>query len=77
MNVADFDVAIAPDEIKQNLKKTIASGIIRFETKNKKRNGTVIDVEVVLTKMEINGQYYFASFGRDISESKRAEATNY
>ena len=30
--------------------------------------------EVVLTEMEIDGQFYFASFGRDISlESKRAE----
>ncbi len=73
MSVADFDVALTPDEIKQNFKKTIDSGIIQFETKNKKKNGEIIWVEVVLTEMEINGQFYFASFGRDISESKRAE----
>ena len=73
MNVEDFDVALTPDEIKQNLKKTIDSGIIKFETKNKKKNGEIIFVEVVLTEMEINGQFYFASFGRDISESKRAQ----
>ena len=73
MNVADFDAALTPNEIKQNLKKTIDSGIIKFETKNKKKNGEIIWVAVVLTKMEINGQFYFASFGWDISESKRAE----
>jgi PAS domain S-box-containing protein len=73
MTVTDFDVKLNEKEIKQNLKNTIESGIIQFETKNKKKNGTVIDVEVVLTEMEIDGQFYFASFGRDISESKRAE----
>lgn len=73
MNVTDFDAALDANEIKQNLKKTIDSGIIQFETKNKKKNEKIIDVEVMLTKMEINGQFYFASFGRDISESKRAE----
>lgn len=73
MNVADFDVALTPYEIKQNFKKIIDAGIINFETKNKKKNGNIIDVEVVLTEMEINGQFYFASFGRDISESKKAE----
>ena len=73
MNVTDFDVKLSANEIKQNFKKTIESGIIQFETKNKKKNGIVIDVEVVLTEMEIDGQFYFASFGRDISESKKAE----
>ena len=73
MNVTDFDVKLSANEIKQNFKKTIESGIIQFETKNKKKNGVVIDVEVVLTEMEIDGQFYFASFGRDISESKKAE----
>jgi PAS domain S-box-containing protein len=73
MKVTDFDVKFNEKEIKQNLNKTIESGIIQFDTKNRKKNGTVIDVEVVLTEMEIDGQFYFASFGRDISESKKAE----
>jgi PAS domain S-box-containing protein len=73
MKVTDFDVKFNVNEIKQNLKKTIESGIIQFETKNKKKNGVIIDVEVILAEMEIDGQFYFASFGRDISESKRAE----
>ena len=60
-------------QIKQNLKKTLKLGIIQFETKNKRKDGVIIDVEVVLTEMEIDGKIYFASFGRDISESKRAE----
>src|ERR1019366_432102 len=73
MNVTDFDVKLNANEIKKKLKKATEQGIIQFETKNKKKNGDVIDVEIVLAEMEIDGQFYFASFGRDISESKRAE----
>ena len=73
MNVTDFDAKLDVGDIKENFKKTLESGIIQFVTKNRKKNGDIIDVEVLLAEMEIDGQLYFASFGRDISESKRAE----
>ena len=43
MKVTDFDVKFNANEIKQNFKKTIKAGIIQFETKNRKKNGIVID----------------------------------
>ena len=73
MNVADFDVLLSEQELKRNLNRATNEGIIQLETKNKKKNGEIIDVEIVLSEMEIDGQYYFASFGRDITESKRAK----
>ncbi|MDQ2863898.1 MAG: PAS domain S-box protein, partial [Bacteroidota bacterium] len=73
MNVADFDVEFSPDEIKQNFIKVAAGNVLELETKNRKKDGSVIDVEVVLTEMEIDGEIYFASFGRDISGRKKAE----
>jgi len=73
MNVTDFDVLLSEHEIKRNLNRATKEGIIQLETKNKKKNGEIIDVEIVLSEMEIDGQYYFASFGRDITESKKAK----
>jgi PAS domain S-box-containing protein len=73
MNVADFDPKLEQREINNRLNQARAIGVVEFETKNKKKNGEIIDVEVVLTEMEIDGIIYFASFGRDISERKRAE----
>lgn len=73
MNVTDFDVKLSHDEIKENFKKTAEGNTIELETKNRKKDGTIIDVEVVLTEMEIDGKIYFASFGHDISERKKAE----
>jgi PAS domain S-box-containing protein len=73
MNVKDFDVALSPAEIKENFKKVSNGKILDLVTKNKMKNGTIIDVEVALTELEIDGKKYFASFGRDISQRKRAE----
>jgi PAS domain S-box-containing protein len=73
MNVADIDAMMSTDEIKNNAQRALKAGIIQFETKNKKKDGTIIDVEVGLVEMEIEGQIYIASFGRDITARKRAE----
>ena len=73
MNVAHFDPELENQEISKRLNQARETGIVEFETKNKKKNGEIIDVEVVLTEMEIDGKIYFASFGRDISQRKRAE----
>ncbi|MEO8412895.1 MAG: PAS domain S-box protein [Ginsengibacter sp.] len=73
MNVTDFDVQLSSDEIKRNLEIALQKGILYLETRNKRKDGVIIDVEVALTEMEIDGQVYFASFGRDISERKKAD----
>ena len=73
MNVRDFDAQLSFDEIKMNLQTALKSGISHFETRNKRKDGTFLDVEVSLTKVEIEGQLYFASFGRDITPRKEAE----
>jgi PAS domain S-box-containing protein len=73
MNVRDFDALLTFDEIKMNLQTALQSGISHFETRNKRKDGSFLDVEVSLTKIEIKGQIYFASFGRDITPRKEAE----
>ena len=70
MNVRDFDALLTFDEIKMNLQTALQSGISHFETRNKRKDGSFLDVEVSLTKIEIKGQIYFASFGRDITPRK-------
>ena len=73
MNVRQFDALLTFDEIKLNLQTAMDSGISHFETKNRRKDGTILDVEVNLTKIEIEGKLYFASFGRDITPRKEAE----
>lgn len=73
MNVRQFDALLSFDEIKMNLQAALDSGITHFETKNRRKDGSILDVEVSLTKIEIEGKLYFASFGRDITPRKEAE----
>ena len=46
-----------------------------FETRHRRKDGTVIDVEVSTTGAEIDGQYYLYASSRDITERKHAEKT--
>ncbi len=73
MNVRQFDALLSFDEIQMNLQTALDSGISHFETKNRRKDGSILDVEVNLTKIEIEGKLYFASFGRDITPRKEAE----
>jgi len=73
MKVTDFDVQMQEKEITENLVKTKSMDFLRFETKNKKKSGEIIDVEVVLTEIQLDGEAYFASFGLDISNRKKTE----
>ncbi len=73
MNLGDLDVGVTRDEIKQNFRDAIQKGNILLDTKKKKKNGEIIDVELTLIEMNIGGRNYFASFGRDISDYKKVE----
>lgn len=73
MNVTDFDAELTKESIIRNLKKALNRGTVLFDTKNKKKNGDIIDVEIALSEMKIDGKTYFASFGRDVSEFKATQ----
>jgi PAS domain S-box-containing protein len=73
MNVTDFDPEMTLTNIKRNLKKALNKGTVLFDTKNKRKNGEIVDVEVALSEMKIDGKIYFASFGRDVSEFKTTQ----
>ncbi len=73
MNVTDFDPDLTTESIKRNLKKALNRGTVLFDTKNKKKNGDIVDVEVALSEMKIDGKTFFASFGRDVSEFKATQ----
>ena len=73
MNVTDFDDELTKESIIRNLKKALNRGTVLFDTKNKKKSGDIIDVEVALSEMKIDGKKYFALFGRDVSEFKATQ----
>src|SRR6185312_8766780 len=62
------------NQVRKIFRDAIKKGNVLIDTKKKKKNGEIIDLELTVTEMQIDGKTYFASFGRDISDYKKAEA---
>ena len=72
MSFMDLEVAMTKEELNNITLKIIDTGGSRFETKNKNKNGNIIDVEVSASfAPENNGT--FLVFIRDITDRKQSE----
>jgi PAS domain S-box-containing protein len=72
MNVAQWDDQFTAEEIKGVVAKQFDSHIrSQFETRHRRKDGTVIDVEVSGNCVEMEGRTLLFNSSRDISERKR------
>jgi PAS domain S-box-containing protein len=72
LSIPDWDVQWKRKELQQRLNGLINKSAI-FETRHKRKDGTVIDVEINATGIIIDGENYLYASSRDISERKIAE----
>lgn len=70
MSVKNIETLETPEAIAEHLRKVREAGSDRFETIHRKKDGAMVDVEVSVTYMELDGGLYF-SFIRDITEKKK------
>ena len=73
MNVADWDAHWSKEELLERFKELVKMHGTLFETTHRRKDGSLIDVEVSTTGVEISGQYYLFASSRDITERKEAE----
>jgi PAS domain S-box-containing protein len=71
MNIADIEYYEDIEDIKNRIKTIKDVGYVVFETKHAHKNGSLVDVEVSTTYLEITNN--FLVFVRDVSERKRSE----
>ena len=72
MSLIDLEAAMTKEELNNKTLKIIETGGSRFETKNKNKNGNIIDVEVSVSfTPKSNGT--FLVFIRDITDRKNSE----
>jgi two-component system, NarL family, sensor histidine kinase NreB len=67
---------INPDFPPEAWEKYVAAAPRRvpaFETRNRRKDGTLIPVEVSAARLEVNGESYFVAVIRDISDRKETE----
>ncbi len=73
LNVADWDAQWSRDELMGRFKHLITVDGALFETRHRRKDGAVIDVEVSTTGADIEGEYYLYASSRDITARKKAE----
>jgi len=72
MSLQDVEVMENPDEISKHIDKIMKEGSERFLTKQKKKSGQIIEVEVSTTYISAMSNY-FVAFARDITKQKSVE----
>jgi PAS domain S-box-containing protein len=73
MSIPDLEVDETPDETFTRIKRIIENGSELFETRHRKKDGSVFDVEISVSFLG-NGISRFFCFCRDITQRKRTEA---
>ena len=72
MHISDLEYVESEDETIVHIQKTINEGEDRFETCHRRKDGTIVEVEINVHYQLVNGGR-FVAFLRDITERKRIE----
>ena len=74
MTPFDFDPDLTPALFEDRVRKLIAGETIAFESRHRRKDGTIFPVEVRGKPFWEGGRRFFVSLARDITERKRLEA---
>ena len=73
MHVADIEANESPDDVQERMENIICDGYERFESRHRRKNGTLIDMEITASLAELGKQKFVFTFFRDITKRKQAE----
>ena len=73
LRISDWSLSSATDSKARLDELTSHRGRTVFETRHRRRDGSVIDVEISASGIEIDGKGYLYAASRDITERKQAE----
>ena len=75
LNIRDLDVPADAEKVKDRMDKILAGEKLFFEVSHKRKDGSILNLEVSTGLMNINGKKYIMSIDRDITERREiAEA---
>jgi len=75
--IQDIEAAMDADQVKNRIAQLMKDGRGRFETRHKCKDGSIIDLDVSISIISIDGvEPRVAAFARNITERKRTELVN-
>src|SRR4030095_9224237 len=72
---SEFDVGLDDASMRRFEKRFAAGEIITFETRHRRKDGTVFPVEIRTGTFQQGGELFYLALARDITERKLAEET--
>ncbi len=73
MNLNDLEAIETPSEIAQHIGKIMKTQSHRFETKHRRKDGTIVDLQVNTSFVKIDEERFFSYFFNDITKKKQME----
>jgi PAS domain S-box-containing protein len=73
LRIPDIEAIETPEETAARIERLIEHGHDRFDTRHRRKDGSLVDVEVNVALAQIGDQPQFFAFVHDISERKEAE----
>ena len=73
MNLVNLEAKETPQETARHREQILRDGYDRFETRHRRKDGVIIDIEISVTRVEFGDEQFFFTFSRDITEHKEAE----
>jgi PAS domain S-box-containing protein len=72
MKISDIEAIEKPEDVRQRIEKVMKTGGDRFETRHRRKDGSIIEVEVSVNYTKDEGGRLFV-FVRDITDRKKDE----
>ena len=71
MHISEIDAIESHEDVSTRSEEIVQRGALRFETRHRHKNGSIIDIEVCSNYSSAHGGIFFSTF-RDITEHKHA-----
>jgi PAS domain S-box-containing protein len=72
LNAADWEVQLSGEELLSKVRETIKNSAV-FETQHRRKDGSIIDVEISASGVSIDDHNYLYASARNITERKQLE----
>jgi diguanylate cyclase (GGDEF)-like protein/PAS domain S-box-containing protein len=75
LNVADWEGNFSAEELRERLRDFITNNRSdTFETLHRRKDGSLINIEISCSAMEMDGEHFLLALSRDITKRKQAES---
>ena len=73
MNIRALEASLDPETVERRIAQMMAEGGARFQTRHRRKDGSLIDLDVSIVIVQPEEEPLVAAFVRDITEFKRSE----